>query len=94
MEEIIKQDLEFYEILNSFPILKTKLKENHFQLKNIEEGITIKEYFSSKHNLEEYEISIIIKKLNKEIQEFLKNEKTQKFKETQIKEKIINQEEE
>lgn len=74
MSQLIESNLEFNEVLNAFPILKTELLSLNFNLNEIHEGESIKEYFIKKsYKLDE--INLFIQKLNSDIKYFLKNGK-------------------
>lgn len=70
MGQLIEPEHEFCEILNAFPILKERV-EILFNIDNIKDGISIKDYFLKK-DYSENEIDLIIKKLNTDIKYFLK----------------------
>jgi hypothetical protein len=72
MGVLIDKDLEFYEVLNAFPILKEKLQQLDFDVSKLNEGESIRD-FLVRMSLSDYEIDLIIKKLNFEVKYFLKN---------------------
>lgn len=70
MGQLIEPEHEFCEILNAFPNLKDRV-EILFNVENVKDGVSIHDYFSKK-DYSENEIHIIIKKLNTDINYFLK----------------------
>lgn len=72
MSSLINHNLEFYEVLNAFPILKEKLKKLSFNLSDLKEGESICEYFGKKSYSQD-EIDIVVRKLNSEINYYLRN---------------------
>lgn len=71
----IEESYEIYEVLNAFPILKQKLQELHFDINDIIEGETVHDYFEKKH-LSNEEIKLLVRKINNEINIFLKKGET------------------
>ncbi len=75
MSQLIESNLELFEVLNAFPFLKEKLSSLNFNLSDVIEGQTIKDYFTSKsYRLDE--INLFVRKLNLEVKYFLKTGKT------------------
>ncbi len=71
MASLINDNLEFVEVLNAFPILRDKLEKSRFNLNDLKDGITIKDYLQNKSYRED-EIDILVKKLNNDVQNYLK----------------------
>lgn len=71
MHDYIGKDFELYEVINEFPILKDSLLNMHFRLSEIKEGDTVKE-FLEKNSMEPGEIELIVKKLNRELNVYMK----------------------
>ena len=71
MTDYIESDFEFFEVLNEFPILKDYLRDLHFNLSNVIEGETVRDYFEKNH-MSEREIEIIVKRLNRDLTLFIK----------------------
>ena len=72
IQSYINSDLEFYEVLNAFPVLIGNLKAMHVNISNLKHGISIKHYFETQ-NYDPDEIRILVKKMNYGISTFLKN---------------------
>lgn len=66
----IKLDLEFFDVVSAFPVLKEVLEKQNIDVSNIEEGVTIYEHLKSK-SMTEKEIEVFIKKLNLDLNTFL-----------------------
>ncbi len=73
MSKLIKKELEFYEVLNSFPFLEERLEK--YNIKDIKEGISIEEYLKNNKSYNDDEIFILINKINEDIKYYLKHEK-------------------
>ncbi len=71
MVEHINLNHELYEVLNAFPCLKDVIESMGIDLTNLNEGFTVNDFFSQK-GYEESEIEHILKKLNYEVNNFLK----------------------
>lgn len=72
MNNYINPTLEFYEVLNAFPILTDILQKLQFNLSSVKEGESVHDFFE-KNKLSNDEIERIIKKMNWEVQSFIKN---------------------
>lgn len=69
----ITSDLEFFEVLNEFPNLKYTFDYFKLDINIVSEGISIHD-FLIKSNLKEEDISIILRKVNRDLSYFLKKE--------------------
>lgn len=80
-DSYITPNLELYEVLNAFPVIKNSLEKLHIKTSEIKEGLTVHDFLERKH-LSEDEIDILVKKMNFEVNSFLKKEpKIQEIKE-------------
>ncbi|MCA9495738.1 MAG: hypothetical protein KC589_02250 [Nanoarchaeota archaeon] len=79
MGNLINPSLEFFEVVNTFPVLKDKLSKLHFNISDLREGESISDYFGRRKRLQDFEINIVIKKLNHELKLFLNTDKTPQF---------------
>jgi len=68
---LINPQLEFCEILNAFPILQERLENLNFDISDMKDGETLYDYFKN-HNYSEDEIDLLIKRLNNDLNYFLK----------------------
>lgn len=75
MTSLIEPNLEFVEIINAFPILKESLNKLNFSNLRAKEGISVHDYLKEEKNLDEHEIHTIIRKLNNDVNHFLKKGK-------------------
>lgn len=64
---------EFYEVLNSFPHLEEQIKDLDIDPSSIEEEKSIHEILEGK-NMSDFEIDMVVKKLNQNIQDFLSSD--------------------
>ena len=78
----IAPHFEFFEVLNEFPCLISTLKSLHINSSEIKEGESIHGFFERKH-LAAYEESVVLRKLNRDINYFLKKGELPKVKEIQ-----------
>ena len=67
----ITADLEFYEVLNEFPIVEEILSRLDVKLSNVIEGESVTDFFS-KCGFNGEEFDWMLKKLNSEVTYFLK----------------------
>jgi len=67
----IHTNFEFFEVLNEFPCLKTTLNSLHINFKDLIEGESIHNFFERKH-LNKDEERIVLRKLNRDVNYFLK----------------------
>lgn len=73
MPTYIEHDYDFYEVINEFPIVREKLEGLDFDLDDIKEGESVAEYLIRKsHN--EQEVDLIIRRLNRDVNLFLKKD--------------------
>ncbi len=79
----IEDSYELYEVVNAFPILKEKLQGLDFNVFDIEEGVSIHDFFI-KMNMSEDEINTIVRKINNEINLYLKDSEKVKCPENDI----------
>jgi len=71
MSSLINPQLEFCEILNAFPVLQERLENLNFDISDLKDGETLYSYFKE-HNYNEDEIDLLIKRLNHDLNYFLK----------------------
>lgn len=71
MMDLINGSQEFYEVLNEFPVIKGKLKALRVDVKDLQEGQSIEEYFRMKSYSAD-EIDLLIRKFNSEVKQLLK----------------------
>ena len=71
MSSLINPELEFCEILNAFPILKEHLDNLNFDISDVKDGESVYDYFKN-HNYSEDEIDILVKRLNNDLNYYLK----------------------
>ena len=76
-EKLIDESYEFCEVINAFPIIKDYLSELNFSLNDIKESETIKDYFEKKQ-LSDYEIGLLVNKLNHKIKVYLQKDPPEK----------------
>jgi len=67
----ITSDLEFFEVINAFPILKKSVQKWGFKVLDIKEGETMFDFFKRK-KLNDDEADILIKMMNREVKHYLK----------------------
>ncbi|MCA9459101.1 MAG: hypothetical protein KC550_00975 [Nanoarchaeota archaeon] len=79
MVNLINSNLEFFEVVNTFPVLRDKLSKLQFNISDLREGESIKDYFGGRKRLKDFEINIVIKRLNHELNSFLNTDKTPQF---------------
>jgi hypothetical protein len=71
----IKKNDELKEIINTFPFLEDFLMKLGINYNNIPEEISIYSYFKNVKNFSDYEIQILLKKINSDIKYYLKHGK-------------------
>lgn len=71
MVKYIEAHVDFYEIVNQFPVLREKLVELDFRAE-IKEGESAVDYFE-RNALSMQETDFLITRLNRELKSFLKN---------------------
>ncbi len=75
-------ELEFFEVLNEFPCLKSTLKSLHISSNELKEGESIQRFFKRKHITSDEE-RIVLRKLNRDVNYFLKKGELPQKKEIQ-----------
>ncbi|MFW6285845.1 MAG: hypothetical protein ACOC16_01590 [Nanoarchaeota archaeon] len=93
MEFLIYEDLELYEVLNAFPVLKESFEKLGLDISNLNEGETIYNYFK-RLSFGDDEIDILVKKINYEIKHYLKNGEVPCFKSLSSEKNVLRIEEE
>ena len=88
MASLIESNLEFAEVLNAFPYIKTKLEKSQFDLRDVRDGVSIHDYFENKSYSED-EIDIFVKKLNFDVKRYLSNAGEKEFKLQKEKDVLI-----
>ena len=71
MTDYFNIDFEFYEVLNEFPVLKNSLKSLDFSVSEVKEGESVHDFFE-KNSLSEEEIDLIVRRLNRDLTQFMK----------------------
>ena len=87
MDTIFGPHHEFVEILNAFPVLKERLEELHINVSEIKEGETVLDYFLRK-SYSDAEIEIFIKKINTDLNYYLKKGEFPKVALTSVREAL------
>lgn len=72
VQTYISSEHEVFEIINQFPVLETVFNELKLDISNLGEYMTLGSFLKGM-NLFEEEISLIINKLNLEVNHFLNN---------------------
>ena len=80
---IINSGFEFFEVLNEFPCLKATLNKLHINSEKINEGESIHDFFQRK-DLSLDEENLILRKLNRDVNYFLKKGELPKQKQIQM----------
>lgn len=70
----IEPSFELSEVLNEFPVLRKSLSKLDFHVEEVVEGESIQDFFEKK-DLEEEEISLLVRILNRDVKSFLKRSK-------------------
>lgn len=70
-DSYITPGLELYEVVNAFPVIKNCLEKLHIGTSDIKEGLSVHDFLEKKR-MSEDEIDILLKKLNHEVNSFLK----------------------
>lgn len=83
----IKPHVDFFEVVNEFPILKEKLCDLQFRVSDIKEGETVTDFFT-RNSLSNEEVNFIITKLNRELNNFMKQTDTKPVVEVKVVEEI------
>lgn len=71
MGSLINPHLEFCEIINAFPVLEQRLEMLNFDISDMNDGETVYDYLKN-HNYTEDEIDLLVKRLNSDLNYFLK----------------------
>lgn len=96
MVDVIKPNLEFYEILNAFPTIKSFLEEQHFTISKVQEGVSMYEYFENSDHMSRREVDLLSRKLNQYLSGFLETSSQKETTDTKaldVQEELVEEEE-
>lgn len=92
MVDLVRPDLEFYEVLNAFPALSSYFENLHFKIQNVKEGISLYEYFESSDHMSKREVELLVRKINIYLNGFLEKTTPSQQVNSQLSEELLEEE--